>query len=106
VDYCLQTDDLAGDTHAFRGAGVDIADPAAQSRERPDGRELRWVFSLPRRRHRDVAPFLIADETPRSERVPRQTTHANEVTDIALLRIATTSAELPAVRHWFATVLE
>ena len=37
VDYCLQTDDLMGDTRAFRDAGVDIADPVSQSRLRPDG---------------------------------------------------------------------
>lgn len=106
VDYCLRTDDLAGDTRAFRAAGVDIADPVPQSRERPDGVELRWVFSLARGRHRGVAPFLIEDETPREERVPRETAHPNQVTGITLLRIATTSAELPAVRHWYATALE
>ena len=106
VDYCLRTDDLIADTRAFRAAGVDIADPAAQSRERPDGYQVRWMFSLARGRHGGVAPFLIQDETPREERVPRATTHANGVTGIALLRIFTTSAELPAVRHWYAEVLK
>jgi catechol 2,3-dioxygenase-like lactoylglutathione lyase family enzyme len=106
VDYCLETDDLAADTRAFRAAGVDIAEPAAQSRERPDGYEVRWLFSLARGRHRGVAPFLIKDETPRAERVPSETTHANGVTGIGLLRIFTTSAELPAVRHWYAEVLK
>lgn len=106
VDYCLQTDDLLADTRALRAAGVDIADPTPQSRERPDGVELRWTFSLARGRHRGVAPFLIKDETPREERVPREIAHANQVTGIAVLRIATTSAELPAVRHWYATALE
>jgi catechol 2,3-dioxygenase-like lactoylglutathione lyase family enzyme len=106
VDYCLQTDDLIADTRAFRAAGVDIADPTSQSRERPDGYQLHWVFSLARGRHRGVAPFLIKDETPREERIPRETTHANQVTGIGLLRIATTSAELPAVRHWYAEVLK
>ena len=106
VDYCLRTDDLAADTHAFRAAGVEIVDAVPQSRERPDGYRVAWMVSLVRSRHRGVAPFLIRDETPRAERVPRETRHANQVTGIALLRIATTSAELPAVRHWYAEVLK
>lgn len=106
VDYCLRTDDLAADTRAFRAAGVEIVDAVPQSRERPDGYRVAWMVSLVRSRHRGVAPFLIRDESPRAERVPRETRHANQVTGIALLRIATTSAELPAVRHWYAEVLK
>jgi catechol 2,3-dioxygenase-like lactoylglutathione lyase family enzyme len=99
VDYCLQTDDLMGDTRAFRDAGVDIADPVSQSRVRPDGYQLRWVFSLARGPYRGVAPFLINDETPREERVPRETTHGNGVTGIGAVRIATD--QLAAVAGWY-----
>ena len=106
VDYCLRTDDLAADTRAFRAAGVEIVDAVPQSRERPDGYRVAWMVSLVRSRHRGVAPFLIKDETPRAERVPRDTRHANQVTGMVLFRIATTSAELPAVRHWYAEVLK
>jgi len=106
VDYCLRTDDLAADTRAFRAAGVEIVDAVPQSRERPDGYRVAWMVSLVGSRHRGVAPFLIKDETPRAERVPHDTRHANQVTGMVLLRIATTSAELPAVRHWYAEVLK
>ena len=99
VDYCLQTDDLMGDTRAFRDAGVDIADPVSQSRVRPDGYQLRWVFSLARGPHRGVGPFLINDETPREERVPREQTHPNGVTGIGAVRIAT--GDLAAVSGWY-----
>lgn len=99
VDYCLQTDNLLGDTRAFRDAGVDIADPVSQSRVRPDGYQLRWVFSLARGPHRGVAPFLINDETPRDERVPREQTHPNAVTGIGAVRIATD--DLAAVSGWY-----
>jgi len=99
VDYCLQTDDLMGDTRAFRDAGVDIADPVSQSRVRPDGYQLRWVFSLARGPHRGVGPFLINDETPREERVPREQTHPNGVTGIGAVRIAT--RDLAAVSGWY-----
>jgi len=103
VDFCLATDDLMADTRAFRAAGVDIADPTSQSRVRPDGYQLRWVFSLPRGPHRGVAPFLIRDETERDERVPRETRHANGVSGIGALSVAVD--DLAAVRRWYGSVL-
>jgi catechol 2,3-dioxygenase-like lactoylglutathione lyase family enzyme len=103
VDFCMQTDDLAGDTAAFRRAGVDIADPAPQSRKRPDGYQLQWVFSLSRGADRGVAPFIIQDVTPREERIPRETSHANGVTAIGTLTVAV--ADLAAVRgRWEAAL--
>ncbi len=103
VDFCMQTDDLPGDTAAFRKAGVAIDDPSPLSRVRPDGYKLRWVLSIPREGHRGVAPFLIQDETPREERVPRQTTHANGVTGIGTVTVAVT--DVAPVRTWYADVL-
>jgi len=103
VDYCMQTDDLRGDTAAFRKAGVEIDDPSPLSRKRPDGYELHWVLSIPRGPHRGVAPFLIEDETPRDERVPRQHAHPNQVTGI---RTVTVAVEDPTVaQRWYAQVL-
>ena len=103
VDFCMQTDDLAGDTAAFRRAGVAIDDPAPLSRVRPDGYRLAWVLSIPRAGQRGVAPFLIQDETPREERIPRQTTHANGVTGIGTVTVAVT--DVAPVRTWYADVL-
>ena len=103
VDFCLATDNLTADTQAFRAAGVDIADPTGQSRVRPDGYQLCWVFSLARGPHRGVAPFLISDETPREERVPRATDHANRVTGIESVTIAVD--DLVAVRRWYGGAL-
>ena len=98
IDLCLQTDDLAGDVRAFRDAGVAIADPRPLSRVRPDGYELRWVLSIPAA-HAGVAPFLIEDETPRDERVPRATAHANGVTGIRLVTVAV--SDVSVVRRWY-----
>ena len=70
VDFCLQTDDLRGDTGKLRDAGVAINDPVPWSRKRPDGYELKWLLSLATGSHRGVAPFLIEDITPRAERIP------------------------------------
>ena len=55
VDFCMQTDDLRGDTAAFRQAGVAIDDPKPLSRARPDGYKLSWVLSIPRDAQRGVA---------------------------------------------------
>jgi catechol 2,3-dioxygenase-like lactoylglutathione lyase family enzyme len=103
VDFCMQTDDLRGDTEAFRKAGVEIDDPAPLSRVRPDGYRLAWVLSIPRGGHRGVAPFLIQDETPRAERVPRETTHANGVTGIGTVTVAV--RDVAPVARWYAEVL-
>src|SRR3990167_573694 len=94
---------LIADTAALRRAGVAIDDPAPLSRKRPDGFQLAWVLSIPRPPHRGVAPFLIKDETPRAERIPRETTHANGVTGVGTLTVAVEAAA-PA-RRWYAGVL-
>ncbi len=103
VDFCLQTDHLLGDTRAFRAAGVPVDDPSPLSRVRPDGYRLTWVLSIPREGYRGVAPFLIQDETPREERIPRQMTHTNGVTGIATVTVAV--ADLGTVRTWYEAVL-
>ncbi len=103
VDFCLQTDDLRGDTAAFRRAGVAIDDPSPLSRVRPDGYQLKWVLSISRGRHQGVAPFLIQDETPRGERVPRQTSHPNGVRGIGTVTVAID--DIPRVRGWYAKAL-
>lgn len=103
VDFCMQTDALLSDTAAFRRAGVEIDDPSPLSRLRPDGYQLKWVLSIPRGAQRGVAPFLIEDETPREERVPRQTRHPNGVQGIGMITVAVD--DVPRVRGWFARAL-
>src|SRR2546427_6821358 len=103
VDFCMQTDDLRGDTEAFRKAGVSIDDPSPLSRVRPDGYQLKWVLSIPRGAHRGVAPFLIQDETPRKERVPQQTRHANGVTGIGTVTVAVD--DVARVAGWYARAI-
>ena len=104
VDYCMQTDDLAGDAAALRRAGVPMGEPWPLSRTRPDGYALSWVLATPGDSHGGLAPFLIEDTTPREERVPRQTQHANGVTGIATLTIA--APDVALVRGWWSAVLD
>jgi catechol 2,3-dioxygenase-like lactoylglutathione lyase family enzyme len=103
VDFCMQTDDLAGDTIKFRNAGVKIEDPVPWSRTRPDGYQLKWLLSLARDEHRGVAPFLIQDETPREERVPRETGHSNGARGMAGVIVAV--KDLPTVKRWYEAAL-
>lgn len=103
VDFCLQTDDLAGDLQALRRAGVDIGDPEPRNRTRPDGVEIRWTFALARGPHRGVAPFIIADVTGREVRVPQERSHANGVTGVGTVTVAVN--DVVPVRAWYETAL-
>lgn len=103
VDFCMQTDDLTGDTAKLRSAGVQIDDPVPWSRTRPDGYQLKWLLSLARGEHRGVAPFLIQDETPREERVPRETSHRNGACGIGCVTIAVN--DVSTAERWYRAVL-
>ena len=103
VDFCFQTDDLRGDTKKLQAAGVAINDPVPWSRKRPDGYELKWLLSLATENHRGVAPFLIEDVTPRSERIPQTFHHRNGVTGIDKVTVAV--CELEQIEKWYSSLL-
>jgi catechol 2,3-dioxygenase-like lactoylglutathione lyase family enzyme len=103
VDFCMQTNDLKGDTLKLRAAGVSINDPVPWSRTRPDGYELKWLLSLAQGNHRGVAPFLIEDVTPREERIPQTFDHKNGATGINTVTVAV--GELSEVHHWYKNLL-
>jgi catechol 2,3-dioxygenase-like lactoylglutathione lyase family enzyme len=103
VDFCLQTDDLRGDTKILKDAGVAINDPVPWSRKRPDGYELKWLLSLATGTHRGVAPFLIEDVTPRTERIPQEFKHKNNVTGIEKIIVAV--GELAQTEKWYSALL-
>ncbi len=104
VDFCMQTDDLQGDTEKFRRAGVAIKDPVPWARTRPDGYELKWVLSLAQGADRGVAPFLIQDLTPREERVPRQFEHQNGAMGLDTVTVAV--SDLSKIDQWYNAALE
>jgi catechol 2,3-dioxygenase-like lactoylglutathione lyase family enzyme len=103
VDFCMQTNDLQGDTLKLRAAGIAINDPVPWSRSRPDGYELKWLLSLAQGSHRGVAPFLIQDVTPREERIPQTFDHKNGAMGIDTVTVAV--GELSEVQRWYKNVL-
>jgi catechol 2,3-dioxygenase-like lactoylglutathione lyase family enzyme len=103
IDFCMRTDDLSADREAFHQAGVEMQiEPGA--RVRPDGYRLRWALAQPVAPHAFVAPFLITDETPREERVPREHRHRNAVNGIAAITIVV--EDVAASRPWYSAVLQ
>ncbi|HET7296906.1 MAG TPA: VOC family protein [Gemmatimonadales bacterium] len=105
VDFCMRTDDVAADREAFRRAGVGLGEPRPLSRVRPDGYTLQWTLAIPEEAHAGLVPFLIVDETPRDERVPRLRTHPNGARGIDTLTVAVPASRLPDVRAWYRAVL-
>jgi len=103
VDFCMSTDDLAADIDAIRRAGAEIGDPSPLTRDRPDGYHLSWVLAIPKPPYNGQLPFLIKDNTPRDERVPRERSHRNGATGIRTLAIA---VDDPAITsRYYARVL-
>lgn len=103
IAVCMQTDDLRGEIAAFRRAGIGMTDPMPLSRTRPDGYHLKWVLSLHEGDQRDVVPFLIEDETPRDERVPKEREHSNQVTGIGTVTFAV--QDVQEARRWYSQAL-
>jgi catechol 2,3-dioxygenase-like lactoylglutathione lyase family enzyme len=88
IDFCMRTDDLAADVESMRRAGAKIGDPSPLTRDRPDGYHLSWMLAIPEPPFNGQVPFLIKDDTPRDERVPRERSHRNGATGIRTLAIA------------------
>jgi len=101
VDFCMQTDNFAADAETMRRAGVAMGMPMPMTRERPDGYRLSWVLEIPGPPLNGQVPFLIKDDTPRAERLPRERSHRNGVTEIKSLTIAVedpSAASIPYTR--------
>ena len=82
IDFCLATDDIRADHAAFRAHGVECSELIEGGRSRPDGYKVKWINNKVEGDWQGLIPFIIEDVTPRSERLPRETEHANGVTGI------------------------
>lgn len=92
IDFCMATDDIRADHAAFRAQGVECSELIEGGRKRPDGYEVKWINNKVEGDWQGLIPFIIEDVTPRSERLPRETEHANGVTGMDGISLATGDA--------------
>jgi len=67
--YVLASNDLADDVAQLKSRTLNIGDPSAGSRVRPDGQRVAWQIALCDNSPVGALPFLIQDETPRALRI-------------------------------------
>jgi catechol 2,3-dioxygenase-like lactoylglutathione lyase family enzyme len=104
VDFCARTDDLDADAELMRDAGAKIGKPYQLTRDRPDGYHLSWILAVPESPFSGQLPFLIKDETPRDERVPRERSHNNGAAGVRTLAIAVNDPAMTS--RYYAGVLK
>ena len=71
----MQTDDIHGDYSVFAAQGVDMSPLVGLSRLRFDGYHLSWLNNEVYGEYQGLIPFIIEDETPREERLPKENRH-------------------------------
>ena len=88
IDFCVSTDNIRADYAAFQAQGVEMSPLVPLSRARVDGYQLSWLNNEIFGAYQGLVPFLIEDETPREERAPKETEHANGATGIESITLA------------------
>jgi len=94
IDFCMRTDDIRADYAVFEAQGVDMSPLVGLSRVRYDGYRLAWLNNEIYDPFQGLIPFVIEDETPREERVPKENEHANGVTGIDAITLAARDLDL------------
>jgi len=93
IDFCAQTDDIRSDYAVFQAQGVEMSPLVGLSRVRTDGYPLAWLNNEIYGEHQGLIPFVIEDETPREERVPKENQHANQVSGIDTITLVARDLE-------------
>ena len=94
IDLCMATDDIRADYAVFAEQGVEMSGLVPLSRVRVDGYRLAWLNNEIYGDYQGLIPFLIEDETPRDERVPKEKAHANGVQGIESITLAAHDIDL------------
>ncbi len=68
-NFVLLSNDLAGDVSNLRARGLDVSEPEAGSRVRPDGQRVAFRIATLGGTRSGLLPFLIQDDTPRGLRI-------------------------------------
>ena len=103
IDFCMRTDDVRADYALFEAEGVEMSPLVGLSRIRVDGYRLSWLNNEVYGVYQGLIPFVIEDETPREERVPKERHQANGVTGIDTITLA--AADLGLARRIMGAVL-
>jgi len=96
--FALETDDIEGDS--ARAGELRMTRPEMGERHRPDGAVVRWRLSFTAR---PDFPFLIADVTPRSLRIPPTPVGLNARMQIA--GVTVTVADLATSTRLYGALL-
>lgn len=89
VDYALRTDDLDAEVARLRASGLDVPEPRAGGRTRPDGQRVGWRNLQFGPGASPSLPFYCHSTNDRSLRVPsgNAAVHANGVSGVAGITI-------------------
>jgi hypothetical protein len=101
--FVLTSNDLAGDVTQLRAQKLDIANPNAGSRLRPDGQRVEWQTALIGGTPSGALPFLIQDVTPRELRVEPAKNGFGETARVKEVVVAVMHADL--TRDAYRTLL-
>lgn len=98
IDYALRTDDLDAEVERLRATGLDVLDPRAGGRTRPDGQRVEWRNLEFGKGSSPALPFYCHSTNDRSLRVPAgsATEHPNGVTGVTGVTIVVNDLEAAA----------
>ncbi len=101
IDFCLASDDLAGDVERLQRHGLSYQGPSQGSRRRLDGQLVEWHGATPADERTGALPFLIQDVTPRELRVPGGTEarHPLGVVGLAAVTVAVSALETAVAEY-------
>ena len=94
IDFCMGTDDIRADYAIFEAQGVEMSPLVGLSRVRFDGYQLSWLNNEIYGEYQGLIPFVIEDESPREERVPKENQHTNKVTGIDTITLVASDLAL------------
>ena len=107
VDYALLSDDLAADVPELRTRGLEVADPVAGGRLRPDGQRIGWRnLPLVPEPAANGLPFLIEDTTPRELRVPGGAAAAHPLGATRVAGLSIVVSDLAAAARELSALLD
>lgn len=105
IEYALGADDLAGEAVRLRSRGVPTTGPDDGGRDRPDGQRVQWR-TLSAHQGGETLPFLIADVTPRSLRVPGDAAARHALGITRVVGLTAVVADLAASAHALGSLLD